>query len=181
MRKTLQQLQDELAQVEARIARHQIACERWSGFNTNPAGDIGGIRSRSRKQKEQLFNRWTKQANETVYLAGRKAALEREIAAVQEADRRALYADRIAMERLKRWEAIAPGDALDVGGNSPLTVARKSRFSLVTVGGSRWTIEEVVGLERARVEDVWAMLRAEARAVLEKEKEGADGRSTEAE
>ena len=87
----LEQLRARLADAEAAISRHHA--RQLSGFDTNPAADLGGIRSRSQKAKDRIFDRFSRESKRAIRLyrerdaiaariawisSGRRAAFERE-------------------------------------------------------------------------------------------------------
>jgi len=57
------------------------------------------------------------------------------------------------LARVRAFARIRPGDQVDVGGNDPVTVLRKSRLSVTSAHGVRWSIAELTGLpmERCRL------------------------------
>ncbi len=60
-----------------------VQSDRYSGHNTNPAGDIGEIRSRSKRQKKQLWNQWNKLARDCFMLSAERASLVVDIAGLE--------------------------------------------------------------------------------------------------
>lgn len=125
-------LQRELDMVNAAIERNDKEWVRTSGHALNPAGDIGGIRSRSPRQKGRIVARWDRQAAEGVALMRRKKALETRIAAekrevAREAQRPVLEAE---IERVLR-DTLKPGDPVHVSGfPNPGTVVRVNAKSV---------------------------------------------------
>lgn len=65
-RAELLRLLDDLDAIEAKIERHHRTA--LSGADTNPGGEIGGIRSRSPKRKAQLFDRFSREAKAAIKL-----------------------------------------------------------------------------------------------------------------
>src|SRR5690554_1431711 len=47
---------------------------------------------------------------------------------------------------VQRFAALKAGDKIDVGGNAPAIIAKKNRFSVITDGGSKYTIRELYGI-----------------------------------
>jgi len=140
---SIEELQAELAIVLAALERHYRTA--LTGSETNPAGDIGGIRSRSQRQKNAIFNRYMREATEGVALATQRDNLQRRITILKDMPERERRAHEIAIEKLEWWDGLKPGDTF-TPGNAPLVIARKNRKTLITASGSRWTIEEVTGL-----------------------------------
>ncbi len=72
-------LKAELSELETKRDKMRKVHASRDGMALNPAGDIGGIRSRSAKRKAQMFDRWTKDATESINLnkaiAGKKAEI----------------------------------------------------------------------------------------------------------
>ena len=146
---TITLLQTRLADVESKLVKHYQECERTSGFVTNPAGDIGGIRSRSRKVKGQVFDRWTKQAHEGVELEKKKKLLLNQIAWVTAAPLR----EKRDINLLIAWDNLDPGMEFRPG-NDALKIIRKNKYSITTTGGINWSVVEVIGLSRKRIEEL---------------------------
>ena len=70
-------IEAQLADLDAAIQRHHRT--QLTGHDTNPAGDIGGIRSRSAKRKQQIFDRFTREAKTAIKLYNRREALRTSI------------------------------------------------------------------------------------------------------
>jgi len=128
------ELQAELARVDAALAALAEECARTGGSATNPEGEIGGIRSRSRRQKARLWDRWDRQAGEWQRLTRRRRELATRIKAAEDAPKRAAAAD--AVEDLCR--RLAPGDRVWAGYPEPCTVVRvNARTITVRTPGGR--------------------------------------------
>lgn len=120
-------LEAQLATIDAKQERHDAECERTSGFRTNPAGDIGGIRSRSKKQKQQLFERWSRQARTTVDLLEQRRRIVRDIEAKKQIIPRKAR-EAAANEILQL--IIRPGDKVSVPWSDSGTVVRVNKKSV---------------------------------------------------
>lgn len=135
----------EIADLEAQLAtlatkrdRHNAECEHSSGFVTNPAGEIGGIRSRSPKRKQQMFDRWTRQARTATDLFQQYKRIQREIKAKQAyISRRATEAARDEILRL----VLRPGDRVSVPWSDDGIVVRVNQKSVTVKTG---TVQECV-------------------------------------
>lgn len=139
MNDEITRLRDELAQVEARIAALDEECARTDGSTTNPEGEIGGIRSRSRRQKDRIFDRWDRQAQEWRGLARRRDDLTARLRAAEQAPARAAAAATLQ----DRCRSLRPGDRVWAGYPEPGTVVRVNVKSLTvrTPGGRRERVE----------------------------------------
>lgn len=157
--KSLDELKKELDETNAKIKRHHGTS--ISGAQMNPAGDIGGIRSRSPKRKQQIFDRYTREANEGVALYKRRDSLKREIARIETQparDRKALLRD-IALYHW--WNSLKPGDTIKPG-NATLTIKKKNAKSIVVETGTNWKLVEVTGISNKRLAEIKAHLQAVA-------------------
>lgn len=144
----LETLRADLTRVETRIAELSAECDRTSGAATNPEGEIGGIRSRSRRQKDQLTARWDRQSADWRRLVGERDALKARIRWAEGATGRA----RAELAKLLWWDGLVAGDLLWSDGGP--TIAKKNRGSAITTSGTRWTCQEVTGLSPARVAEL---------------------------
>ena len=146
---TLEILQQKLIEINHTLEVFYAECQRTDGFHINPAGDIGGIRSRSRKVKGQMFDRWTKQAHEGVELEKKKKLLLNQIAWVTAAPLR----EKRDINLLIAWDNLEPGMEFRPG-NDALKIIRKNKYSITTTGGINWSVVEVIGLSRKRIEEL---------------------------
>lgn len=154
----LDDLKSKLAKCNEQIEQHLASST--SGAAMNPAGDIGGVRSRSRKRRRQIFERYSKEAKEHIELLKRREDLKRRIAYIEsssERERRALQRD-ISLYRW--WNSLKPGDTIEPG-NNVLVITKKNAKSVVVSSGSRWTMYEVTGLTNDRVSYIKAYLKGE--------------------
>lgn len=92
---SLARLENRLDLVNAKLKQNDTEYDRYSGFKTNPANDVGGIRSRSSKQKNQLHNKWSQIAQDSVRLNAEKGELESKIKALQNAPKQAMDTWRV--------------------------------------------------------------------------------------
>jgi len=151
----LDELKKKLSELEQTIER--TYARHTSGAEQNPAMDIGGIRSRSKRQKQQLFNRYTREARETGNLVNRRKQLERKIRSLENRPkhRRQRWNNDVAL--LRWWDGLKPGDTFNPGAGD-IAIAKKNRASIVLVSGTKWTIHEVLGMKRERIKEVRAYL-----------------------
>lgn len=123
-------LQEQLDAVNKKLEKHHAEWERTSGHALNPAGEIGGIRSRSRRQKARIWVRWDRQASEGVALVREKKRLEACIAAeAREALRPAAEA---RIERCLR-DTLKKGDRVNVAGFQTTGVVVRVNAKTVSV------------------------------------------------
>lgn len=138
-------LQDKLADVEARLEKHYRTS--LTGAQSNPAGDIGGIRGRSQKRKDQIFNRYSREAAQGVALQAERDRILTQIKIEQEAPAR----ERHNLRLLAAWDALKAGDTFRPG-NNVITIRNKNTWSVTDTNGISWAIHEVVGLSRKEAE-----------------------------
>ena len=142
-------MREQLTRLDERIAAHDAECARTSGHAVNPDNEIGGIRSRSKRSKGRLLDRWDEQARESARLHDQRRTLTARIAWLEAAPIR----ERVDALVLAAWDALEVGDPFPRRPDSP-TVARRSPYSVTTNTGTRWTCEEVTGLSRTRVAEL---------------------------
>lgn len=147
---TIDTAREQLALIERKIKVTEAACEAVSGARLNPDMEIGGIRSRSARAKSRLFERRTRVAHEHLALIAERDRLQNIIRYHEAAPARA----RREVLVLAWWDSISAGDAVDIGGNAPVQVLRKSAASFTTASGSRWTVTEITGLSRERIAEI---------------------------
>lgn len=159
-------LRTELITAERRFRRVSSTLGRTSGSATNPAGDIGGIRSRSAKRKNQIFDAHLRACTEYGPAKARKEALEAAIADIESGERErrddAREASRPAREekiRNARREAVRRFDALKVGdefdnGYGKSVITKKNRNSVQSGIGAVWTLKEITGIPHKEAEEL---------------------------
>ena len=152
---SLDVLRHELAECNAQIEQHLASS--ISGSTMNPAGDIGGIRSRSQKRKQQIFDRYSREARRHVELIEKRDSLKQRIAYIESQPKR----DRTLLQRdialYHWWNNLKSGDTIKPGNNA-LLIVKKNTKSVVTAGGSKWTIHEITGLSNSRISEIKAHL-----------------------
>lgn len=129
---TVEEIEAELAKVDARIEQHNAECQRTSGHALNPAGDIGGIRSRSKRQKRQMWERWDRQAKESIALHQK-----RDLLAAIIKNRKQAEIEQMATVRVK--EQVQVGDLVWGGFPRPVRVKRKNTKSVTVECQSGYT------------------------------------------
>lgn len=133
--KTLEQLERELEQVNAALERNAAEGERVSGARLNPAGDIGGIRSRSKKRKRQIAERRDALAAESVRLVRERDRLQTTIANLKAAPGREAVKERARIS----WRGILR-DKLQKGDEVEVMPYRGT-FRVVRVNKASVTVE----------------------------------------
>lgn len=146
---TIEELRAKLATLDERIAAHVAECERTSGHAVNPDNEIGGMRNRSARGKARLLARWDSQALESTRLVGERRILANRIAWLEAAPVR----DRQDVALLAWWDGLKAGDGIKIG-NGMLAIKRKSAASVTLETGTRWTCQELTGLDRGRVAEL---------------------------
>lgn len=118
------ELHEKLAEVNARIERHHAT--QLTGAQTNPDNEIGGIRSRSKRQKERILSRFASDANKAVKLYRERDEIEANLrAAIAEPVRK--KADQLQAELVT---ALKPGDMVWCGFPDPKEVVRVNKNSV---------------------------------------------------
>jgi hypothetical protein len=166
----LTRLRQELAAVEEKIARlesRRTGDERYleEVSRSFPLGRVGGsgkaVRSLNRRRARAL-DATIDRAVAIVPLYKERDRLKTAISRIE-----ARPADwqerrhRAELALVRQFSRIRSGDQVDVGGNDPVTVVRKSRLSITTANGVRWSIGEVTGLHMARCRELLAEVEAE--------------------
>ena len=166
----LSQLRQELAAVEEKIARlegRRTGDERYleEVSRSFPLGRVGGsgkpVRSLNRRRARAL-DATIDRAVAIVPLYKQRERLQTAIARVE-----ARPADwqerrhRAELALVLHFTRIQPGDQVDIGGNDPITVVRKSRLSITSENGVRWSIGEVTSLHMARCRELLTEIEAE--------------------
>lgn len=147
----LETLRTQLATLEAQYEKKSAA--HITGTQMNPAGDIGSIRSRSKRQKQHIMNRYDREARETVQFVNKIQELKKQITNLEGLAERRKKRFKADMMRLKVWDALKVGDTFQPG-NNPLQIKKKNRFSVITTSGTKWKITEVIGLSRQRIDEL---------------------------
>lgn len=168
---SLSQLRQELAAVEEKIARlegRRTGDERYleEVSRSFPLGRVGGsgkaVRSLNRRRTRAL-DATIDRAVAIVPLYKQRERLQATIARIE-----ARPADwqernhRAELALVLRFTRIQPGHQIDIGGNDPITVVRKSRLSITSAHGVRWSIGEVTGLHMERCRELLAEIEAES-------------------
>lgn len=110
---------------------------------------------RLNKMKEAEFERAVKNSKELSGLYTEQKKLEKLIADIKcgkyEADLKAKeQSKRTKAERLAEWwDSLVVGASVNIGGNAPVKVVKKSKKSFVTDSGCKWEAYEIIGKEAA--------------------------------
>jgi hypothetical protein len=145
-------LEQQLAEVVEQIEKMHKRHEATSGFATNPAGDFGGIRSRSQRTKDRMFDRWSKQADEAIKLYKKRDSIKAQIKYLEEKPAKEAKQLRYDLLVLTWWDQIKPGDTW-APGNNDLVITKKNAKSILA-GGCKWSIGEVTGLRAQRIAEL---------------------------
>lgn len=129
------EIRAQLAAVEAKLAALNLECDRTSGLALNPDNEIGGIRSRSRRQKGRIINRWDRQSADMKRLTEERKVLQARLRAAEAAPL-AAKAEEILEARVR---GLAPGDLVWCGYPEPCEVIKVNQksVSVRTPGGRR--------------------------------------------
>ena len=158
---SLETLQNELATLDTEIDKMHKRHAQRDGMAMNPAGDFGGIRSRSQKAKDRIFAAYSTDAAEGVKQYKKRTNLRLRIELLQQAPGRARYRWLSDLGTLFWWDSLEPGDTF-TPGNDPLPIRKVNKVSLITGRGDEpgisWSITEVTGLRRQRVQELRDLL-----------------------
>ncbi len=146
-----EELESLRGQLETLEANFEKKSSRYiTGEQMNPVGEIGGIRSRSRRQKNRIMNQYDKQAKETVSFMDERSRLQKRIANLETKPEKEERCFKLDLKRLAWWDSLKAGDTFQPG-NNPLEIKKKNRMSVITANGTKWTIHELTGLSKARI------------------------------
>lgn len=164
-------LQFDLQRAERAFMQISSRLNRNSGSATNPAGDIGGIRSRSAKRKNQIMDAYIDAAGKYAPAKARVESLQKQIADIESGEREAREARQEAArpareaavaefkaKRVAWFDGLKAGDSVDIGGNQPVVIIKKNRNSIKT-GPQKdavWTLREITGIDHAEADAIRA-------------------------
>ena len=155
--KTVDELQADLARIEQKLQRNRAEYDSVSGERLNPIGEIGGIRSRSKKRKRQIADKRLRVAKEYVELITERQQLQREIKAAQQ--RPVHEKAQATIEQVLR-DKLRPGDRVETQYGEA-TVIRCNAKSVTIETGSGF--RDRLGWNQLRPVD-WQRMYAEWRA-----------------
>jgi hypothetical protein len=131
------------------IARLELIVHK----DSMPGVYVTGRDGVSQQRQQQLNHNLERIIDAAVEISRREAELRRVETSLEALDRAPEIALRKAARRVQQEEMFAGiqvGDLINVGGNLPLEVARKNKKSLITTGGTKWTVSEVVSVVRKK-------------------------------
>jgi GGDEF domain-containing protein/protein-L-isoaspartate O-methyltransferase len=73
----------------------------------------------------------------------------------------------VEVSAVKKFMALKPGDTIDVGGNAPVEIAKKNRKSVETVGGAKYSINDLYQIDGKRIDEIMAGLDEERSRAVE--------------
>lgn len=155
----LDTLKRELAECEQAIEKH-YASEK-TGKDYNPEASIGGIRSRTKRQKRKIIERYDNQARRAVLLQKKIVELKRKINSLEKKPERLRKQWHDDVTMFKWWQNLKAGDTIDLGGNSEFVIKKKNRLSIVIGTGTRYTMQEITGISSSRAVEIVTWLKRE--------------------
>jgi hypothetical protein len=167
----LTRLREELADVEAKIARlegRRSGDERYvddvaRAFHLGRVGGSGKQVRALNRRRSRALDATIDRAVAIVPLYKQRDRLQAAISRIE--SRPADWEERrhrAHLARVRAFTLIRPGDQVDVGGNDPVTVVRKSRLSVSSACHVRWSIAELTGLPMERCRLLLAEIETEA-------------------
>lgn len=153
-------LESELTQVKYQISR--LERQESGGYTAQvaksfPLGMVGGSgrnTSRLNKRREKELDKTIRLASLLCPLYTKRDNLQKQIDDIKsgKAEQRALTAIQIRAAKADYWRGLKVGDELNIGNsNGNPIIAKKSRLSVITTGGTKWTASEVIGREAAKL------------------------------
>lgn len=83
--------------------------------------------------------------------------------AKRNADKKAETKQTRRINAVKAWMALKPGDVLDVGNtNGNPVVKKKSKLSVETGSGAKWTLKELLGIDHSEASEIMRQIEAGA-------------------
>lgn len=140
------ELREQLEAAEEKL--RELDRKQLSGADINPGMEIGGIRSRSKRQKGRIIDRLTREAHEYAKLKKHVENLRRQLKIEEE---RPAREEKRRIENIKwamKWINIKPGDKILVGA-SHITVKKKNKKSITATSGTNWSRFEIIGMSDA--------------------------------
>lgn len=139
-----------------------------SNFNTKQANQRGS----SLDKAELEFDKWLKDESSRIeselgidqIKAEKKAASDTKKAEAKE---------RAKEKIVNYWDKLKPGDEINVGGNAPVKIAKKNKFSVETESGSKYTLKELYGIDHKEAQGILnEVVRKESSKTEETKPEG---------
>lgn len=156
MAKTLQELRTEKNIIESRINRlNGSANDRHLNevgrvFHLGMVGGSGRNTARLNQRRAANLDKTISNAVEVCRLDKELKEVERKIYDLENdtAGKRARKEAERDILRAQYWQQLKPGDNIDIG-NGPTLISKKSKKSLYTGSGCKWTAADIIGKSAA--------------------------------
>ena len=122
-------------------------------FHLGMVGGSGKNTESLNRRKERDLDKTIKNAVILCSLYKERDSLQKRIQFVEsgESQKKETLKLKTAQVRAKYWEQLKPGDLIDIGGNSKVTITKKNKKSIETGFGCKWTVNEIIGNEAAKL------------------------------
>lgn len=119
-------------------------------------GMVGGSGRNVKKLNERRSRDLDKTIDNAVILCElykERGTLEKQIEFIESGgpEKKAQAAENRNKLLAEYWQALKPGDKVDIGGNSPVTIIKKSKKSIQTQSGCKWSAGEIIGRHAANL------------------------------
>lgn len=157
MKQTIEQLENDLVIVESQIKRLQPNDSYFDAlsrsFHLGMVGGSGKNTYRLNKRREAAMDRSISTAKQLTELYTKRDNLSKQIDDIKsgkvEQREKTMHQRWIALAEY--WKGLKVGDQVNIGNsNGNPVIAKKSRLSVLTTGGTKWTAQEVIGRNAAK-------------------------------
>lgn len=155
--KPIEQLENDLAIVENQIKRLQPNDSYFDAlsrsFHLGMVGGSGRNTYRLNKRRERSIDKSIETAKQLTALYTKRDNLSKQIEDIKtgkvEQREKTMHEKWIALAQY--WNGLKAGDEVNIGNsNGNPVIAKKSRLSVITTGGTKWTASEVIGKSAAK-------------------------------
>lgn len=151
-------LESELINIECQIKRiepqNEYTAQVAKSFHLGLVGGSGKNTYRLNKIREREIDKTIERAKILCSLYTKRDNLIKQIEDIKNGTA-AKKENDIIQKRIKAaeyWRSLKAGDIVNIGNtNGNPTIAKKSRLSLLTTSGCKWTAAEIIGREAAKL------------------------------
>lgn len=149
----LEALKNELTGIEQQLDKINQKTSSESELDRTYDTFIGGVGGnaetpRLKKIRENAMNASIERSKKATPLYEKRRQLMSKISDIEsgKAEQRKTAREKAELDSVKKFINIKSGDMVDIGGNSPVKVAKKNAKSIVTTSGTKYTMYEVTGI-----------------------------------